>query len=199
MEAKTKTTIRQKYILGSVLGIIGLIGFVFFVIFLFRQIKEQAPKIQIVVPGTHEIELTEPGEYTIFYEYRSVVDSKVFMTGEALPAELLVSLYKRAGNMEVDLKQPSMNNTYNIGGRAGISLLEFNIDEPGIYLINGRYAGMVEKPDIVLAIGQFRLFGVIFGAIAIFFASLIITITGCIIILVTYLKSRKLKKEAKVQ
>lgn len=193
-----KATFRRKYILGSVFGIIGIIGFIFFVIFLFNQIKEQAPKIRIVVPGTHEIELTEPGEYTIFYEYRSVIDSKVYMTGEALPAELLVSIYHISGNIEVDLKQPSMDNTYNIGGRAGVSLLEFDIDEPGTYMVNARYAGIIEKPDIVLAIGQFRLFGVIFGAIAIFFASLICTITGCIIVLVTYLKSRKLKKEARV-
>lgn len=86
-----------------------------------------------------------------------------------------------------------------MGGRAGISLLEFNIDNPGSYIINARYAGDVEKPDIVLAVGQFKLFGVIFGAIGIFFVSLIITITGCIIILVAYLKSRKIKKEAQTQ
>ena len=199
MEAKMKSAIRKKYILGSVLGIIGIIGFIFFVLFLFRQIKEQAPKIQIVVPGTHEIELAKPGKYTVFYEYRSVINSKVYMTGEALPAELLVSLYAKAGAGEVDLHQSSMNNTYNIGGRAGVSLLEFTIDDPGMYMINARYAGIVEKPDIVLAIGQFKLFGVIFGAIAIFFVSLIITITGCIVVLVTYLKSRKLKKEANSQ
>ncbi len=199
MEAKTKTGVRQKYILGSVLGIIGIIGFILFVVFLFKQIKEQAPKIQVVVPGMHEIELSEPGQYTIFYEYRSVLDSKIYMTGEALPAEMLVTLYHRAEDKEVDLKQPSMNSTYNMGGRAGISLLEFSIDNPGIYIINARSAGDVEKPDIVLAVGQFKLFGVIFGAIGIFFVSLIITITGCIIILVAYLRSRKTKKEAQPQ
>ncbi len=199
MEAKTKTGVRQKYILGSVLGIIGIIGFIIFVVFLFKQIKEQTPKIQVVVPGMHEIELSESGQYTIFYEYRSVIDSKIYMTGEALPTEILVTLYHRAGDKKVDLNQPSMNNTYNMGGRAGISLLEFNIDNPGIYIINARYAGDLEKPDIVLAVGQFKLFGVIFGAIGIFFISLIIAITGCIIILVAYLKSRKIKKEAQPQ
>ena len=199
MDAKAKTAIRKKYILGSVFGIIGIIGFIFFVVFLFKQINEQAPKIQLVVPGTHEIELSKPGTYTVFYEYRSVLESKVYVTGEALPAELLVTLYSRAGAKEVDLKQPSMNNTYNIGGRAALSLLEFNIDNPGTYIINARYAGDVEKPDIVLAIGQFKLFGVIFGAIGILFASLIITITGCIIVLMAYLKSRKIKKESQTQ
>lgn len=199
MEAKTKTGVRQKYILGSVLGIIGIIGFILFVVFLFKQIKEQAPKIQVVVPGMHEIELSEPGQYTIFYEYRSVIDSKVYMTGEALPAEILVTFYEKAGAQKVALQQPSMNNTYKMGGRAGISLLEFNIDDPGAYIINARYAGDVEKPDIVLAIGQFKLFGVIFGALGIFFVSLIIAVTGCIIILVAYLKSRKIKKEAQAQ
>lgn len=199
MEAKTKTGVRQKYILGSVLGIIGIIGFIIFVVFLFKQIKEQTPKIQVVIPGMHEIELSEPGQYTIFYEYRSVVDSEIYMTGEALPAEILVTLYHRAGDKEVDLKQPSMNNTYNMGGRAGISLLEFNINNPGIYIINARYAGDAERPDIILAVGQFKLFGVIFGAIGIFFISLVITITGCIIILVAYLKGRKIKKEAQPQ
>lgn len=199
MEAKAKTAIRQKYILGSVLGVLGIIGFILFVVFLFKQIKEQSPKIQLVVPGTHEIELSKPGKYTIFYEYRSVIDNKVFMTGEALPAEILVTLYSRAGAKEVDLEQPSMNNTYNMGGRAGISLLEFDIDSPGTYIINARYAGSVEKPDIVFAVGQFKLFGVIFGAIGIFFASFIIAITGCVIVLVAYLKSRKLMKEAQTQ
>jgi hypothetical protein len=195
MEAKAKTAIRTKYMLGSVLGVIGIIGFILFVVFLFRQIKEQSPKIQLVVPGAHEIELNKPGKYTIFYEYRSVVDTRVFMTGEALPAELLVTLYSRAGANEVELDRPAMNNTYNMGGRAGISLLEFDIDSPGAYIVNARYAGGVEKPDIVLAIGQFKIFGVIFGAIGIFFVSLIIAVTGCVIVLVAYLKSRKLKKE----
>lgn len=176
-----------------------MIGFVSFVVFLFKQINSQSPKIQVVVPGTHEIELLEPGTYTMFYEYCSVIDSKVYVTGEALPAEILVTLHQKAGDQHVDLQQPSMNNTYNMGGRAGMSLLEFKIDSPGTYIINARYAGDVEKPDIVLAVGQFKIFGVIFGAMGIFFASFIITITGCIIILVAYLKSRKIKKEAQTQ
>lgn len=104
MEAKTKTGVRRKYILGSVLGIIGIIGFIIFVVFLFKQIKEQTPKIQVVVPGMHEIELGEPGQYTIFYEYRSVIDNKIYMTGEALPAEILVTLYHRAGDKEVGFR-----------------------------------------------------------------------------------------------
>jgi hypothetical protein len=195
MKEEAKDNYRSRYILGSVLGIIGIIGFVFFVVFLFSQIKKQAPNIQIVVPGTHEIELSKPGKYTVFYEYRSVVEDRVYITGEALPAELLVTLYSRSGYNEVDLHESSMNNTYNMGSRAGISLLEFEVDNAGSYIIEARYAGNIEEPHIVLAIGQFQIFGIIFGAIGIFFLSLILLITGCIIVLVTYLKKRRLKRE----
>lgn len=187
----------QRYLLGSILGIFGIIGIVVFVLFLFRQINEQAPKIQVIIPGTHLIELNETGTYTIFYEYRSVIDSKVYMTGASLPSEVLVTLYNKGKDQKVDLKQPAMNNTYNIGGRAGVSLLEFTIDNSGTYIIDAKYASDISKPDIVFAIGRFRLFKVIFGAIGIFFISLILIMTGCVIVLITYLKNRKIKKETK--
>jgi len=193
------TGTRRKYTLGILLIVVGAIGFIAFVVFLLKQIGEQSPKIQIVVPGIHEIQIVEPGRYTIFYEYRSVVDGKVFLTGESLPSEIFIALHFKDGFQEVTLLQPSMNNTYSIGGRAGVSLLEFTVEKPGTYVISASYAKGTQAPDVVLAIGQFKIFQVVFGAIAIFFVSLIITITGCLIILVAYLKSRKIKKEAQTQ
>ena len=188
MEKVIEAPSRWHYGIGVAVWIV---GFVIFAVFLATLITGILPQIQVVVPGTHEIHLEEPGKYTVFYEYRSVIDSKVYSTGESLSG-MWATLKSKEDSREVVLSRPSGSSTYETGGRAGVSVLEFEIDEPGTYIFAANYSDGVSGPDVVLAIGQFKLLGTILGGLGIFFGTLII---GGFIIVRTFLKRRKAGKQ----
>jgi len=169
-----------------------VVGFVAGLVFLITQLLGQCsgitPDIQLVVPGTHEIYLEEPGKYTIFYEYQSVVDSKVYSTGQV--SGLWVSLVSKDDHRDVPLSKPSTSTSYEWSGRAGESIFEFEIAEPGTYVLTADYSGG-SGTDIVLAIGQFNFWGVIrtiLIGLGIFCVALIV---GGFVILITYIKRRR--------
>ena len=55
---------------------------VFSTVFSNIESMTEIPSIQIVVPGSSDITLPQPGEYTIFYEYRSMVDNRIYSTDQ---------------------------------------------------------------------------------------------------------------------
>ena len=77
--------------------------------------------------------------------------------------------------------------SYAIGGRAGRSVLGFEIEEPGSYVFAADYPQGMEGPDVVLAIGQVSIVGTILVSLGIVFGGLIV---GVLIIVRTFLKRR---------
>jgi hypothetical protein len=150
------------------------------------------PEIQVVVPGEHEIHLSDSGTYTVFYEYRSEVDGRVYATAQSLSG-LLVALRSKDDFTEVALSSPSGSTTYSVGGRAGVSVLKFEIDEPGTYVLSADYAPGADGPDVVLAIGKLNLLRTILIALAIVFGPLI---AGAFVIVRAFLQRRKATKES---
>ena len=177
MATAIKVPSERHYVIGIAVLIVGIAvliaGFVVFGVFLFTRITSMAPDIQVVVPGTQEIQLADSGKYTVFYEYRSVVDNKVYSTGESLSG-MVVTLKSKEDSREVAMSSPSGTSTYEIGGRAGVSMLEFQIEEPGTYILSADYVGGGGGPDVVLAIGKFSILGTILIALGIFFGTLIV-------------------------
>lgn len=128
---------------------------------------------QVVVPGTADLTLTETGDYTIFYEHQSVVDGRVYITGEAVPG-LDVSLVLKEDGSPVALSPPGTSTTYSVSDRAGVSVLAFSIDRPGTYELSASYPPGRSGPEVVLAVGQgvgrgiLTSIGSMFGAGALF-------------------------------
>lgn len=174
---------RWFYALGA--GVI-LAGVIVFVVLLVTRIPDLAPDIQLVMPGTHEIQLSEAGNYTIFYEYRSVVENRVFASSDTFSG-MSVLLRHKESLAEVVLSSPSNSATYEIGGRAGVSMLTFEIEEPGSYIFSGQYGTGSTGQDVVFAIGKFSLLGLIAAAMGSFFGG---TIIGAAIIIITLIKRR---------
>ncbi len=179
---------RWHYVIGIAVLVV---GFAVFGVFLFTRITSLAPDIQVVVPGTHEIYLEDSGKYTVFYEYRSVVDNRIYSTGESLSG-LSVTLKSKRDSREVAMSTPSGTTTYEIGGRAGVSVLKFEVAEPGTYILGADYVGGASGPDIVLAIGKFNILGTILIALGIFFGTLIV---GGFIIGRAFLKRRTASRQ----
>lgn len=182
-----------------------MVGSVFLFSTIFSNLNDMAeiPSIQVVVPGSSNITLSQPGKYTIFYEYRSVVGNRIYSTGEEIPG-LQVNLISTDTRDDIPLSSASVNRTYTVGGRSGIGLLDFTIDQAGIYELSASYppvqgqqeGGEEQNQEIVLAVihnsAIDKLFGTITGAVASVMAIVLIPfVVGIVIIVITFIKRRK--------
>jgi hypothetical protein len=178
---------RAFYALGIVILIAG-IGF--FVMFLFTGIVGLAGRTtRVVVPGEKELVLSEPGKYTVFHEYKSVIDGKVYASSPQL-ADLDITLRDQASEEKVKLSPTAVSSTYNIGGRSGYGVFDFRIDRPGTYLLSANYLEDRPGPETVLAVSHgfvTDLVKLIFASIGILFGTLAVSI---LIIVITLVKRR---------
>lgn len=169
-------------------------GWVFFGLFLFKNLSGLSDKLQqVVVPGKAELTLRNPGEYTIYHEYRSVVGSKIYSTEESLSG-LECALASKTTGQTVRLSRSSVSSSYSVGGRSGVAVLDFTIAQPGVYELSAGYAEGHNGPEAVLAVGQGFATGIlttVFGGLAIVFGSMGIALA---IVLVTVVQRSNARK-----
>lgn len=171
-------------------------GFVFFGVFLWKNLSRIGENmIQVVVPGKSQLTLTQPGKYTIFHEHRSVVGNKIYSTGEDISG-LECSLVSTPAGSEIALTPSTVSSSYSIGGRSGVSFLDFQIDSPGTYELSAQYAEGQEGPEAVLAVGQGfagDIVATVFGGLGIVFGSIGLAVA---IVVITLIKRSNAKKRA---
>jgi len=139
---------------------------------------------RVVIPGKSTFTLDERGEYTIFYEYKSFIDGKVYATGENL-GEFEIKILNPGGG-EVEVKSATVSSEYNVGAYSGYGVYTFDAPTTGEYTITGSIgdgsgasgasASSAQPQKAVLAIGNNlmgKIFGIVFGMIGLVFGSLI--------------------------
>ena len=146
-----------------------------------------APDMRFAVPGTHEVDFDSSGEYTLFYEYKSSVNGIIYSTG-ASPPDMTVTLQSKDDAQNVPLLTGSGTSSYEIGGKAGVSMFEFDIDEPGTYILSAEYTDGSTEPPIVFAVGRFNLESTFIRSFAIGTGGFVI---GMFSILVVFLLRRR--------
>ena len=145
--------------------------------------------LQIAAPGGAELNLSEPGEYIIFYENNSYLDGKFYSTGEQISG-LEVHVREKATGLDVATYPAKSSLTYSLGSRSGRSIMAFKVERAGDYQVNASYSGK-EGPRIVLAIGKGMIEG-IFSSIMISMAALFGSIAiAAVITFVTYRRRKK--------
>jgi hypothetical protein len=145
---------------------------------------------RVVVPGTSDVTLSEQGKYAVYYEYNSVVDGEIYVTGRNLSG-LRCTLKDKATGQNIEVSAPSIKSNYSFKGYEGVSVLEFTIPKAGTYELNARYGENKQGQEVVLAInkglGGKTVFIIIMGII-VFFSTLALAI---IIFVLTIVKRRK--------
>ena len=137
-------------VLISGLLVIGGIAVVFYFIF---NLVEAMP--QTVVPGQSEIELSEPGDYTIFYESPSVVDGRKIVGPSQFPADLTLSVTDLKTGAEIPLSGTGMTTmSYDYGGRSGRSILTFTVPSATTVELSGAYEKGSSGPEVVVTVQQ---------------------------------------------
>lgn len=186
-------SIKPSKLLYAFSGLIFIVGIISFVVVLVTGIISSMNCInnRVVVPGTDTIELKEPGNYTIYFEYRSVVNGKVYDTSNI--NGLVCKLRDTETGEYVKLENSSSNSTYTVNGREGQSLFSFSINKAGIYEIDAVYESG-EGEEAVLAIGKGFVL-VLVRTILICFGIFFAAIGGSIVLFVyTFRKRNKAKK-----
>ncbi len=177
------------YVVAGLVLVAGIAGFALLLIGGLSGISGSSE--QVVVPGKQALDLTEIGDYTVFHEYRCVIDGRVYSGRPDDASGIECSLVRTSDGHEVKLSPASVHSTYTIGARAGVSVFEFNIDAPGEYMFEANYAAGRLGPKTVMAIGQGfvgRLLVTILGGLGIMLGSFGLAIT---IVIVTAVKRRR--------
>jgi hypothetical protein len=146
--------------------------------------------IQMTAPGTKEFDLSEVGEYTIFFENLSVVGGRLYSTGDAVPSGLEIEVVDLSSGEKVDLWSPKGSFSYSFGGRSGRSIAAFAIDHPGVYRMTAWYSPGREGPEVVLAIGH-GFFEKVISAVLISFVALFGSVIIAAIILISAARRRQ--------
>lgn len=110
-------------------GIVLLLGFVFAGVYGFREIPklvEESGRGQ--VPDGFEIELGDPGKYTIWYHVRETV-SAADENLESLPPGARIHVYDAETKNGIEMVH-WLSATKNVGGETSISLGTFNVLVP---------------------------------------------------------------------
>ena len=171
-------------------------GWVLFALFLLRSLSKLPEKLQqVVVPGKTDITLAKAGSYTIYHEYRSTIGSRVYSSPRRVSG-LQCRLVSEVTGAEIPLSTPLGSSHYSYGSRAGVSLFDFSIDQPGIYEFSGGYSDTGEGPQVVLAIGQGfvgEILLTVFGSLAIVFGCIGLAVA---IAVYTAVKRQKARERA---
>jgi hypothetical protein len=134
--------------------------------------------LRIVVPGEKMIVLSNPGEYTVFHEHRSVIKGVVYSSSEDSISGMNCEMRNYVTKEDVPLKASSANLTYAFGSKEGRAIYEFNAGKGGTFQLNCSYPEPERRGmKTVFAIGQgfgasiFNTISYIFTIIAIFIVS----------------------------
>jgi hypothetical protein len=162
--------------------LIGLAGWGGMAMVLFSGLSGSAERmIRVLAPGHAELTLAEQGSYTIFHEYRSMLDGRVYNVEGV--SGLQVSVREKGTGIALALTSSPSSN-YTIGSYAGRSLFNFEVRRPGVYVLSATYDRGRTEPRTVLSIDRgfvgnliatiLLAFGSAFGGMALGIATFIV-------------------------
>jgi len=179
------------YLLGGLIMIAGVIAFG---ILLFSTIESLSNDGQrVVVPGKQVINLSEPGEYHVYYETSSDIDGKKYEPNTRDLSGINLMCYDADTNEKISLRYPNSNSNYNGLNSSGYGKYVFTIESATNIVIEGDYYDY-EGNEFTIRIAKNLIMNLFVGtlsAIGIMFASFAL---GGGIILFVAIKRNKYKK-----
>jgi hypothetical protein len=111
---------------------------------------------QEIFPGEVTVSFPAPGNYEIYYEDHSEFNGRVFDTGSRVPG-LAFTVSDSESGEDIPVHRASLNETYNLNGRTGRSVLQFHISKPGSYKVSASYDDNEKHEDAVFAVGNAQI------------------------------------------
>jgi hypothetical protein len=174
------------FVLAGVIAVAGFVAAGFQIVSGIGAVEGRL--MQVVMPGSSVLSLSQPGTYTIYHERHSIVDGRVYTSTDV--GGLRVSM-RGPGGGEVQLAPSSGGSTYKFGSREGRSIFSFSATTPGEYRITGALPDGRTEPKVVLAVesglmgGMFQMIG---GALGLAFGGL--AIAGVLVFITLWQRSK---------
>ena len=108
--------------------------------------------IRVEAPGTSLVDLKHEGRYTIFLETPGEVDGS-FASPYGFINGLSIALETGDGQA-IPVGPAKGSSTYTINGRHGVSLMQFEVDEPGPHRFSATFVGGIPGHPLVLTLMQ---------------------------------------------
>lgn len=174
IQKRKKSTIWPFLLAGGIFisGIIYIIYLIFAVVDDFTD-----SSFRFTTPCNEVSVQLEAGKYTIYYEYKTYFEDIYFDTGETING-LKLDIKDKINNEEVAVKNSAVNASYTNSNGSGVSVLDFEIEKPGEYVISSSFVDNKHE-KVVLNIGKAMGWGFInsiFGIIGIFLGSIVISV-----------------------
>jgi len=135
----------------AVAGIIALLGLVIGLAGLVRGFGALSDRVdafqRVDVPGTGEVQFTEAGDFTLYYEAAGVSADDA---STAVPS-VQIGIVSAQGDKPVSLDKYGGSATYSFGGHEGRAVATFHIADPGTYVVAS--AADIEPGSAQLAVG----------------------------------------------
>lgn len=180
---------RKWYVVAA---LVFLVGLSVFGVFLFLRIRELTEGFQqVVVPGSAEIAVEEPGRWTIYHETGGSIDGTYYGASDLTGLQIVVA---SPSGQPLDLVPPGVNESYTIGGRRGVAIFRFEAPEPGTYRLEASYPGGQAGNTGVLTVGRgftWSIVWTVLGAIAIAMASVCLALLIAIVTFVQRYRARR--------
>lgn len=138
---------RKWYVVAGIVFVVGVCAFGAMLFFGIRGLGRDFARF--AAPGAIEIEVTEPGRWTIYRETGSL-GGIVYETYDVSGIEVEVTA---PDGTFVPLQAPSVSQSYNMPGRHGYSVFEFHAGAAGRYRIEASYPTGSGSPAL-FAVGR---------------------------------------------
>lgn len=174
-------------IIGIMIFVISIVLFVYLLVTGIIAMNEGLTRI--VAPGTYELTLDKKGGYTVFWEFRSNIDGTPVYQ-EHFPEGFTLDISAPDGAY-VHMKEASTDSTYSFGSREGVSILEFTVHAPGVYIFKADIPEGVEPRAVTLTFAQGFFGGIlktVFSSIAVLFGGIVV---GALVIIIGLVTGRK--------
>ncbi len=172
---KRKKTIVWPFLLA---GAIFISGIIYMIYLIFAVVEDfTGSNFRFTAPASEVSVQLETGKYTIYYEFKTYFEDVYFDTGENING-LKLDIKDKIYNEEVTVKNSAVNASYTNSNGSGVSVLDFEIIQPGEYEIISSFVDS-EHEKVVLNIGKtmgWSFINSIFGIIGIFMGSIVISV-----------------------
>jgi hypothetical protein len=111
--------------------------------------------IQVIVPGSVDVNFPKAGAYAVYYEYHSVIDGLGYRRDE-YPPFMRCQLWSKGTGEAVKLAPSTVQGnvyTSHYPERAGVMYKRISIDQPGVYTFSCQFPDGRSFPKSVMAVG----------------------------------------------
>ena len=172
MDVDSVTPGRKWYIIAALMVIVGVLLIPSAIVIPLLSTPKPVP---FIVPGSRAFNLTTPGEYVLWHNYKTIFEGKTF-SSNALPGGLQMQLSNITARTVVPLV-PDQSTTVTSGSDARRSIATFTVTNPGQYLLSVQGTA----PEMVFSFGKAMFGNMAVGVVAAIIMAPTLIITGLVI------------------